>query len=358
MTKQDEIQEEIIGKAQRFYSDNEKGWLNLAMRVGKTKISLELLKRLGYEAGSILIAYPDNKLKEVWENECQKWEFFNPDIRMVNFSSLKKCNTQDYDVIICDEFHALSDNEAELLRELTASMWLFLSGTISGETKEKWPDFKEIANYSTLDGIDDGILADYEISVHLVDLDDKVLSPNKKGKMLSEKKKYDNYSYVIQKMREEGKPTMPLALARNRLSLSSIGKMSYVKDMLSKMKDKRVVVFTGLSAVADGIGIPSYHSKSSSDFAFHAFKNKHINHLALAAMGKVGVTYPDLDSVILLNFVYSSEENSQILNRCIKLDYKGKLADMHLICLNEPAEIKKAKEGLSLLDSSKIVWKS
>lgn len=356
MTKQDQIQEEIIEKTIKFYSDNEKGYLNLAMRVGKTRITLEVLKRMGYEVGQILIAYPDNKLKDVWEQECIKWQFNNFNIRMVNFSSLKKCNTQDYDVIICDEFHALSENEASLIQDLNASVWMFLSGTISGETKDKWPEFKEIANYSTLDGIEDGILADYQISVHLVKLDDKELSPNKKGKMLTEKKKYDNYSYVIQKMREEGRPTMPLALARNRLSLSSIGKMSYVKDMLSKMKHKRIVVFTGLAAVADGLGIPSYHSKSSSDFAFQAFKNKHINHLALAAMGKVGVTYPDLDSVILLNFTYNAEESSQILNRAIKLDYHGKIADLHIICLNEPPEIKKVGESLSMLDANKIKY--
>lgn len=356
MSRQDEIQEEIIEKTLKFYSDNEKGYLNLAMRVGKTRITLEVLKRKGYEIGQILIAYPDNKLLETWLNEMKTWDFNNPCIRYVNFSSLKKCNDQDYDVIICDEFHSLSPNEEDLLKELKSSMWLFLSGTISGETKEKWPEFKEIANYSTLEGIDDGILADYQISVHLVSLDDKVLTPNKKGKMLSEKKKYDNYSYVIQKLREDGKPTMAVALARNRLSLSSIGKMSYVKQMLSKMKDKRVIVFTGLSAVADGIGIPSYHSKSSSDFAFHAFKHKHINHLALANMGKMGVTYPDLDSVILLNFTYNAEESSQILNRAIKLDYHGKIADLHVICLNEPPEIKKIKESLSMLDESKIKY--
>lgn len=358
MSRQDEIQEEIIEKTLKFYSDNEKGYLNLAMRVGKTRITIESLKRMEKENDQILILYPDNKLLQVWTDELLKWEFQPKNIRFSNFSSLKKCNDQDYDVIICDEFHALSENEANLIQDLSASMWLFLSGTISGETKEKWPEFKEIANYSTLDGIDDGILADYQISVHLVNLDDKVLSPNKKGKMLTEKKKYDNYSYVIQKQREEGRPTMHLALARNRLSLSSIGKLTYLRNLLSKMKDKRVVVFTGLTAVADGIGIPSFHNKSPNDFTFKAFQNKHINHIALAAMGKMGVTYPDLDSVILLNFVYSPEENSQILNRCIKLDYKNKIADMHLICLNEPAEIKKAKEGLSLLDSSKIIWKS
>jgi hypothetical protein len=73
-------------------------------------------------------------------------------------------------------------------------------------------------------------------------------------------------------------------------------------------------------------------------------------------MGKVGVTYTDLDSVILLNFTYNAEETSQILNRAIKLDYKSKMADLHIICLNEAPEIKKLKESLSMLNPSKIKY--
>jgi hypothetical protein len=149
---------------------------------------------------------------------------------------------------------------------------------------------------------------------------------------------------------------MHLALARNRLSLSSLGKVNHVKKLLSKLSDKRVLVFTGLANVADSLDIPSYHSKSKDDSGYKGFQSGEHDHLALAAMGKVGVTYKDLDSVILLNFTYNAEETSQILNRAIKLDYKSKMADLHVICLNEPAEIKKVKESLSMLDETKIKY--
>jgi len=356
MTKQDEIQEEIIEKVLKFYSDNEKGYLDLAMRIGKTRITIESLKRMGKKSNQILILYPDNQLVQTWQDELVKWDFNPPNIRFSNFSSLKKCNDQDWDVIICDEFHGLSPNEENLLKQLTGSMWLFLSGTISQETKDKWPDFIGIDEFSTTRGIKEGILADYTISVHLVDLDTKIATPNKVGTLKTEKQKYDAFSWVIKKMQREGGSTMHLALARNRLSLSSIGKLNYVKNMLSKMKDKRVLVFTGLADVADSLGIPSYHSKSPNNLNFLAFQSKQINHMALAAMGKVGVTYPDLDAVILLNFTYNKEESSQILNRAIKLDYHGKVADLHVICLNEDPETKKVNESLSMLDQSKIKY--
>jgi len=190
--------------------------------------------------------------------------------------------------------------------------------------------------------------------VHTVDLDNSIKVKDKSGKLKTEKQKYDGTSWVIEKLQREHKNFMHLALARNRLSLSSIGKMTYLRALLNSLKDKRVVVFTGLAKVADDIGIPSYHSASKDDSAYIGFQNEEHNHLALAAMGKMGVTYKNLDSVILLNFTYNAEESSQILNRAIKLDYNGKIADLHILCLNEKPELKKIKESLSMLDNKKI----
>ena len=326
------------------------------MRIGKTRITLEVLKKLNYENKKVLIAYPDNKLKQNWKDECVKWEYDDVFVTYVNFSSIKKHMDKIYDFFICDEFHSLSENEKNLSKKINSKFHLFLSGTISEDTKLKWPEFLQIFEYSTELGIVNNVLADYTITVHTVNLDNIIKTADKKGKLKTEKQRYDGYTWVIENLKRQGGNFMHLALARNRLSLSSVGKMNHVKKLLEKLSDKRVLVFTGLAKVADDIGIPSYHSKSPNDDAFTGFQKGEHNHLALAAMGKVGVTYKDLDSVILLNFTYNAEENAQILNRCIRLDYKGKVADMHVICLNEPAELKKIKESLSMLDGTKIKY--
>lgn len=355
---QEKIQEIAAEKAAIFFKTKKKGHINAAMRFGKIFCTIKILNKLYKVSPKILLCYPDNKLKEAWIQDFEKWGYNYENIVFCNFSSLKKYSDSTFDFFIVDEWHSLSENELNLAKNISNLCFktLALSGTVSKETQQKWVELEEIYKYTTEQGISDLILSDYQISVHLVNLDKKIFTPNKKGKMLSEKNKYDNYSYVIKSMQSKRKPFMHLALARNRLSLSSIGKIEYTKKLLKKLTSKRVLVFTGLASVADSLDIQSYHSKSESDGHFLAFKDGVINQLALAAMGKVGVTYPSLDSVILLNFTYNAEESSQILNRCIKLDYKDKLADMHVICLNEPAEIKKVKESLSMLDQSKIKY--
>ena len=356
MTKQDELQKQMVDKTIKFYKTNDEGYLDLAMRFGKCRTTIEVLKKLCKD-GEVLIAYPDNKLRNTWIDECELWRYDNPNVTHVNFSSLKKHLDIGYNFFIIDEFHSASENERELCFEIMKNSvrTLALSGTVSDDTKMDW-GMKEIAKYTTLQGISDGILADYQITVHLVTLDDIQKTKDKKGKLKTEKQRYGAYTWVIQKMKDEGKNFMPLALARNRLSLSSIGKLRYVRKLLKILGDKRVVVFTGLSKVADEIGIPSYHSKSPNDDAFTGFQRGEHNHLALAAMGKVGVTYKELDSVILLNFTYNAEETSQILNRAIKLDYKSKVADLHIVCINETPERRKIKESLSMLDATKIKY--
>jgi superfamily II DNA or RNA helicase len=357
MTKQDELQSEFVEKGVKFFRLHDRGYYNLAMRFGKCKTTLNLIDELDGDQCTILIAYPDNKLKETWQSECEQWGYANPNITYVNFSSLKKHVTHCFDFFVIDEFHSCSENEIDYAHEImdNCDYTLGLSGTVSDDTREKW-DLEEIASYTTLDGIKDGILADYQITVHVVDLDDSIKVADKNGKLKTEKQKYSGYTWVIEKLKRDGGNFMHLALARNRLSLASIGKMNYTKALLNHLSDKRVIVFTGLSSVADSMGVPSYHSKSKDESAYKGFQEGKHNHLALAAMGKVGVTYKNLDSVILLNFTYNAEESSQILNRAIKLDYQGKMADLHIICLNEPPELKKIKESLSMLDTNKIKY--
>lgn len=359
MSKQTELQNDFARKTVEWFKNHDYGYADLSIRFGKTRYAIEVLRGLFKFDCTVLLCYPDNLLKKSWESELIRWNYNNPNITFVNFSSLWKYKDKIFDFIICDEFHSASALERDYCHQIMTNefntKFLGLSGTVSPETKAEW-GLTEIVKYSTDQAITDGVVADYRVTVHLVSLDNKIKTPNKKGKLLTEKQRYDNYSYVIKQMQKDGRNSMHLALSRNRLSLSSIGKIEYTKKFLvEKMQQKRTIVFTGLADVADKLGF-SYHSKSKDDSNYQAFMNKEITWLALAAMGKMGITYPLLDSVILMNFTYNKEETQQILQRAIKLDYVNKIADLHIICLNEEPELKKVKESLSMLDKTKIKY--
>ncbi len=61
--------------------------------------------------------------------------------------------------------------------------------------------------------------------------------------------------------------------------------------LLAKHKDERVLVFCGVTKIADSLGIPSYHNKSKEKEVFEDFAEGEGNHLAVVKIGNTGVTY-------------------------------------------------------------------
>ncbi len=235
---------------------------------------------------------------------------------------------------------------------------LGLSGSISENTEKILLDELELPiliEYSIEEAITDGLISNYQITVHKVPLDDKkIIGKSKKGVGITEKRKYDNYTFVIEKLKEEKKDFMFLALSRNRILQSSIAKIDYTKKLLKTFIDKRVLVFTGLQKSSESLNIPFYHSKSRDEQSYLDFNSEVINHLGLANIGSIGITFSNLDSIILTSFTWNEEKILQTLCRCMVLDYENKIADLHIICSTEIAELKKLKSILSNFNPSKI----
>lgn len=334
--------------------------LHVYMRTGKTKIILDFLKTVKKKEPKILISYPDNKIYDSWITEIEKWQYVNPNITFCNFSSLKKYNSEKFDIVILDEAQALSEFELERAAEIKDNCKLMLlpSGTFGSETLMKlqlYLGMTIVYEYNGEEAVNSNIVADYEIYLHYISLDNKLLvHKNKAGVQKTEKKAYDDYTYIMNDLRRKGQSTTFLALARNRVSQNSVAKQTYVKKLIHDLKDKRVLVFNGLVKMAESLGIASYHTKSKSDKSLQDFHSKKINALALVNTGKAGITYKDLDVVILNGFTHNAEELSQIIARAQLLDFHGKKAIIHIICLREEAEMKKLNKALQMVNPQKI----
>ena len=97
--------------------------------------------------------------------------------------------------------------------------------------------------------------------------------------MRTEKQKYNALSWIIEK---KG-PSLFLNLARMRLIHNSLSKTKKVKEILTKLKDKKVLVFCANNKTAKELGIKLHTSKFNSQEEFNKYieDDTNINHYAV-----------------------------------------------------------------------------
>jgi hypothetical protein len=157
-------------------------------------------------------------------------------------------------------------------------------------------------------------------------------------------------------MTRSGNDSMFMRLARMRVIQSSLAKTNATKALLAKYKNERVLVFCGTTKVADSLGIPSYHSKSSEKLMFADFAEGRGNHMAVVKIGNTGVTYKPLNRVIINYFDSNGENLAQKINRCMAFEYNtpDKKAHIYIISTNETVELKWLTKALEFFDKKKI----
>jgi superfamily II DNA or RNA helicase len=358
MSLRDERQKEF---ANTWLDHGRFGILNLCPRFGKIYTTINALEQLPPHS-TILIAYPDLKIKESWEKDFATREYNNPNITYTTHLSLHKYKEYNFDVIIIDEIHLLSEAQIEAAKELIEhnECVLGLTGTLSKWTEEilnRELGLFVVAEYPIEQAIEEGVIVDYEITVVRTPLDN-VHKQNYKGKMRTEKQQFDAYGYVIRSMEQTGGNSMFLRLARMRIIQNSIAKLKRTKQLLERHANDRVLVFCGVTDVADKLGIPSYHSKSSEKQLFEDFASGKGNHLAVVKIGNTGVTYKPLNRVIINYFDSNGENLAQKINRCMAMEYNtpDKKAHIYIVTSSEEVEQKWLNKALEFFDKRKIKY--
>jgi superfamily II DNA or RNA helicase len=335
------------------------GILNLCPRFGKIYTTINILEKLDKNI-NILIAYPDLKIKASWEEDFKARKYKNPNITYTTHLSIKKHTGGFYDLVVLDEIHLLSEAQIEAVKELTCTKVLGLTGTLSSWTEKTLReelDLTVLAEYPIEQAIEEGVIVDYQITVVTTPLDD-VIKRNYKGKWKTEKKQFDAYGWVIDQMERQGKATMFLRLARMRIIQNSVAKLNLTKRILDKYKDERILVFCGVTAIADELGIPVYHSKAGDKQVFEDFASGKGNHLAVVKIGNTGVTYKPLNRVIINYFDSNGENLAQKINRCMAMEYNNpeKKAQIYIVCSTEDVEKKWLNKALEFFDKNKIKY--
>lgn len=356
LTLRDSRQKEF---ADIWMNHGKHGILNLCPRFGKIYTTINILEQLPKNI-NVLIAYPDLKIKAAWEEDIKARKYKNPHIVYTTHLSLKKHLDIQYDLVVLDEIHLLSEAQIEVVKELQYTHMLGLTGTLSNWTKktlEEELSMHVLADYPIEQAIEEGVITDYEITVITTPLDDLVKN-NYKGKWKTEKKQFDAYGWVINQLDLKGQNAMFVRLARMRIIQNSIAKLQLTKRLLEKHKDERVLVFCGVTAIADALGIPVYHSKAGDKEVFENFASGEGNHLAVVKIGNTGITYKPLNRVIINYFDSNGENLAQKINRCMAMEYNNpeKKAQIYIVCSTEDVEKKWLNKALEFFDHKKIKY--
>ena len=368
MTLRDQRQKEFADK----WLETKFGILYLCPRFGKIKTAINCLE--AFTKPKVLIIYPIETIKTSWTQDLVKWGYDNPDIIYSTTASLWKLSEKPelYDVIIVDEIHALSPanlEELKVLMEHGNKVVLGLSGTLSERTQAELSSVLRlpvVAYYPIEQGIKEKVITDYEITVLLTNLDNKVkyIRPYKNGYVITEQEQYDKLTAEMSKRQMSFDPLSDdpldlgmLPLLRMHVLKQSISKLSLTKRLIAKYKDERLLIFCGTTDNADKLGIPSYHSKNKNEVIKTDFCNGSGSHLATVDMFEAGVTIKPINRAIINAFDSNPENLSQRISRLTGFEYDNleKVAKVYIIS-TETIELKWLKKALEFFDTSKVKY--
>lgn len=356
MTIRDVRQQEAVDA---YLASDRKTIINACPRFGKIRVAFKIVEAI--RPWNVLLLAPRNDIFQGWKDEGMYelgpvWDF-------LTFTSIKKMDRDNFDLVIIDEPHEMSVNQqvklAEKLGKYKGSI-LGLTGTLTNKTKNELYDNLNLDTcytYTIDQGVEEGVLVDYQLIVHKVLLDTKVQGWGTK-KRYTEKGYFD----AIMKVRENSddpKTKHFMNLKMINIIQNSLAKAKKTKELIDEFASERVLVFCGVTEVADNLSIPVYHSKAKEKQVFLDFCSGTGLHLATIKMMQAGITIVPINKGIVNYMSGNPEDSAQKICRFLGLEYDNpnKRAEIHIVSTNESFEQIRLQTGLAFFDQSKITYK-
>lgn len=339
-----------------FLLSDGKTIINAAPRFGKIKVAIDILNELGgYEP---LIFGPRKDIEKGWKDDFKKFNA-KAGYKFMTFASIKKIISTSHRFIIIDEPHEMSVNQQRLLKPFVdKAQWVLgLTGTMTDKTANELYDnlgLNTCYKYTIEKAVEDGILADYQIYIHKIPLDNKTfVYTTAKGKKYTEKGYFDLFTYI----RKDAKQKHFIDMRLINIIQNSRSKLQETRHLLNKYSQERILVFCGTTEIANKLEIPVYHSKRREVEIFNSFcKGEKYNQLATIKMMQAGITITPIKKGIINYTSGNPEDCAQKVCRFLGFEYDNpnKEAEIHIISSNEEFEASRLKTALLFFDQKKI----
>jgi superfamily II DNA or RNA helicase len=356
MTRND-IQRIIIDKIKKACF---RGIVLASVRSGKTRQLLTAIREMSDNDLNIniLVGYPQIDIKNSWIDECKKLDYY-PNIEYSTFKSLKKVENKIYDYVVFDEAHSIPpDNILPIVSKIVKNndKVILASGTYSEDTLLNLKfstGLQQIVNYSTDDAIQDGIVNNFKVEVHLFKLD------NTKSIKFGTLKTWFSTDYKeCQRMTKKldtsfGQNKMMIALFRMKMINSCQSLIRNVQNWIKNNPDKRFILFTSDEKVGMNYNIPMFNSKSKNNDVLKDFQEYRSNKLCLIKKGGTGVTYEGLDTILITDINSNSETLEQRCGRSLLFE-EGKESVVHIFCSTEEFQLRWLESSLKSINPDRI----
>ena len=335
----------------------------LGTGVGKTLVGLLHMERNTNAMQNVLVVAPKKSIFQSWSDDAVKFskQELLERITFSTYIGLPKRDPNHYDYVYLDECHSLLDSHRTFL-DLYKGGILGLTGTPPKYTvSEKGLMVSQfcpvVHTFKADDAIENGIINDYKIIVHELEL-------NKcKGYQVKMKSKsfvtseYDNYKYWGNRLDLGQGPAQMLRVMRMKAMMEYPSKEKYAKILMDSINTK-CIVFANTQDQADKLCRFSYHSgNKDSEENLLLFKDGKIDKLSCVLQLNEGINIPNLRQGIIMHAYGNERKAAQRIGRLLRLNPNEK-AIVHILCYKGTVDEKWVTDALEGFDQSKIMWKN
>jgi len=361
------VQIEVIAALQR--NKGVTGTVHAVMRSGKTAALIYHIDK-NYK-NPLWLAENTSERDVNLKTEFEDWGFLNyykNNLTVIHPDSLHTVDLLDYDVIVYNECHSITDKRFEQLLKAECPI-LGMTGTYP-KNHEKLELFKKLGlnnilfEYLIEDGRKDGVISDYNFVVYRVPLEiEKNLTVSYKDKKTGNRK-----SFVTSELSSYNSLTVKIdnALGNNQQKFARINRMRAVSKFQSKIlfcqkmllensKNKeRTLLFAMDNEHAKKIG-PKIYSSKTEDKALKEFEEFKSNYLILVEKLGTGYNFNKIRHIILSAPNSSNTKTLQKAGRGLIKDLKEPLK-ISLVVSKDTVQESWVRKSLADIPSDLIKW--
>lgn len=378
---ENEVRNKIQAEAkQKWFDAGGVGTLAMGTGTGKTKVAIDIVSQLtkGYELATfggesfrVLLVTPTIVLHDQnWRSEFHKFGALDiyEKLDRICYVSLPKYNPDDYDLIVFDEYHHISErgfDEFSSLIDTTKTKILGLTATPpkKGDRKDRFDEIcPVIYTYSITDAAGT-IVNDFHINVVYVNLNGvtKNVKGGSKAKpfFTTEKATYDYYTKLVEQAKLSGdrEKLQWQSLSRKRALDTFPSRIQYAKRVIAKeLAGYKSIIFAPSISQAEAVCKNTFHSQVDNSM-MKEFIAGSIDQIAAVTMADEGLTMGKVERALIMKLNSTDKTFIQRIGRVCRNDI-DKMSEIYVLVYIGTVEEEYLKEALSSIDRDKVTFKT